>query len=62
MNKKPHKVDEPAAPYPAKQAPEKGTVPAPTTDGVRRLETAVFKKSAAKVFKNHHELLRKLAQ
>lgn len=63
MSKKPHKVAEPASPYPAKK-PAKATAPAPKTEagGARYIDDATFKKASAKVFKTHHELFRKLAQ
>lgn len=60
MSKKPHKVDEPQAPYPAKK-PVKAAVraQAPT---IRYASPAQAKKAMDKVFRVHSELLRKLAQ
>jgi hypothetical protein len=62
VSKKPHKIEEPKAAYPAKK-PAKGAVPASKeTAGTRYMDDATFKKAADKVFKVHHELFRKLAQ
>ncbi|MFA6287289.1 MAG: hypothetical protein WC661_07855 [Opitutaceae bacterium] len=55
MDKKPHKVEEPQAPYLSKQ-PEK------EKSAVRYATPAQTKQSMDKVFRVHKELLRKLAQ
>jgi hypothetical protein len=58
---KPRKVEEPAANYVAKKPVGKvsATAVQPTT---RYANDATFRKAAAKVFKTHDELFRKLAQ
>jgi hypothetical protein len=62
VSEKPSKVNEPQAPYAAKQ-PAKGEPPPKTEEGgVRSVDDATFQKASAKVFKTHAELFRKLAQ
>lgn len=58
---KPRKVEEPAATYSAKKPAEKVPV-APVQPTIRYADDATFRKAAAKVFKTHDELFRKLAQ
>lgn len=63
VSKKPHKVEEAATPYVAK----KPAVPAaaPKTDQagqIRYIDTGTARKLTAKIFKEHDELFRKLAQ
>lgn len=61
MSKKPHKVDEPQAPYAAKK-PVKAE-PAPAQPGGTRYATPEqVRKAAEEVFKVHEKLFRKLAQ
>ncbi len=59
MSKKPRKVDEPQAPYPAKK-PAKAA-PA-TKPGAVSVSDAAFKRVTDKIFTERKELLRKLAQ
>ena len=65
MKRRPQKVEEPAATYTAKKPAAKVTAaPAPktATPQIRYAEAAVFRKAMDKVFKEHDELFRKLAQ
>lgn len=58
---KPHKVEEPTGTYSAKKPTVK--VPAaPVQPTIRYADNVAFRKAAAKVFKTHDELFRKLAQ
>jgi hypothetical protein len=58
VSKKPHKVAEPQAPYPAKK-PAKVAVPVAGKAGDKSAE---FQRIAGKIFSERKELLRKLAQ
>ena len=63
VSKKPHKANEPKAPYAAKKPAKVVPVPGPPpAAGVRYMDDAEFKKASEKVFKVHSELFRKLAQ
>ena len=55
MSKKPRKIEESAASYTAKK-------PAKAEPGIKYADPAQARKSMEKVFRVHHELLRKLAQ
>ena len=64
MKPKPDKVEEPTAPYVAKQA-VKGEAAAPVAgqEGqVRYIAPEAAKQLAGKIFEEHDELFRKLAQ
>ena len=61
VSKKPHKVEETAAPYAAKK-PAKADASAPARTGERPPDDAAFKKVADKIFIERKELLRKLAR
>jgi hypothetical protein len=58
VSKKPHKVDEPQAPYPAK----KPVQAASAKSGTASVTDAAFKRVTDKIFAERKELLRKLAQ
>ena len=58
VSKKPHKIEEPKAAYPAKK-PAKA---AATVAGPRQVDDATFKRIADKIFTERKDLLRKLAQ
>ena len=63
MSKKPPKVEESAAPYVAKKPA--GPTAAPKTDQagqIRYIDAETARKLTAKIFKEHDELFRKLAQ
>lgn len=69
MNRKPRKVEEPAAPYTAKplsarpassQSSQASLNPA--SPEARTLDNATFRKAMDRVFTERKELLRKLAQ
>jgi hypothetical protein len=62
MSKKPRKIEETPASYVSKKSTPKASAPKLADSGVRRMDKATFQKSADKVFRVHHELLRKLAQ
>lgn len=70
VSKKPHKVEETQAAYPAKAprppAPAADTPPALPQDGnpgpVRYLDSKTARKLTAKIFAEHDDLFRKLAQ
>lgn len=62
VSKKPHKIEEPKAAYPAKKPAKAAPASKTETTGTRYMDDATFKKAADKVFKTHHELFRKLAQ
>ena len=55
MSKKPSKVNEPQAPYPAKK-------PAPTESGVKYADPAKVKVTNAKLIQVHRVVLEKLAR
>lgn len=58
MNRKPDKIEDPAASYGTKKVPEQ----AASQVGVKQVDDATFKKVADKIFKERKELLHKLAQ
>lgn len=58
MSKKPHKIEEPKAAYPAKK-PAKA---APAAASPRQVDDAAFKRITDKIFTERKDLLRKLAQ
>ena len=60
MSKKPHKIEEPKAAYPAKK-PAKAA-PAAQPGEIRYATPEQARKAAAEVFEVHKELFRKLAQ
>ncbi len=62
VKKKPTKIEEAKASYPARKRAQAAPASETTTTGARYMDDATFKKAADKVFKVHHELLRKLAQ
>ena len=55
VSKKPHKVAEPQAPYPAKK-------PAKAEPGVKYADPAKVKETNAKLMQVHRKVLEKLAQ
>ena len=60
---KPHKVEEPAGTYSV--SPKRKAQPSTDKTGapaLRRADPETFRKAAGKVFKTHHDLLRRLAQ
>lgn len=62
MNKKPHKVDEPAALSPAKKA-AKTTVPvSPEEQPVRYVDSAKARELTKKILDKHSDPFRRLAQ
>jgi hypothetical protein len=62
VTKKPHKVEEPAAPYPAKKV-AKTTVPASSTEQpVRYVDPAKARELTKKILDKHSDLFRRLAQ
>lgn len=58
VSKKPHKIEEPKAAYPAKK-PVKA---APAAAGLRQVDDETFKRITDKLFTERKDLLRKLAQ
>ena len=64
MNKKPHKVDEPQAPYPAKKPVKaEARASAAKNDGqVRYIDPETARKLTKDILDKHHDLFRKLAQ
>lgn len=61
MSKKPRKVDEPQAPYPAKK-PAKAAPAAASESGPRFADLAKVRTSNAKLIQVHSKVLQKLAQ
>ena len=60
VSKKPHKVDEPQAPYAAKK-PAKAE-PAPAQPGIRYADLAKVRETNAKLIQVHRVVLAKLAR
>lgn len=58
VSKKPHKIEEPKAAYPAKKPVKAASAPA----GPRQVDDAAFKRITDKIFTERKDLLRKLAQ
>ena len=62
MNRKSHKIEEPAAPYIAKRTAKKGIGRKLAKSGVSMTCDTAFDRVAGKIFTERKELLRKLAQ
>ncbi len=62
MNRKSHKIEEPASPYVAKRPAKKGIGRKLAKPGVSTTGDAAFDRVAGNIFAERKELLRKLAQ
>jgi hypothetical protein len=62
VSKKPHKVDEPASPYPAKKPAKKAAGSTDPSQPVRYVDRDTARKLTQEILDKRQDLFRKLAQ